>query len=110
MILKRVVLRGFKTYRDETVIEDFSPGCNLVLGKNGSGKSNLIDAIQFVLTNKYEGMSTEMRLQLVYQGVGNEKVTQADVELTFDNSQKRIPVRHNDTRADGSVCSSCWIF
>jgi structural maintenance of chromosome 3 (chondroitin sulfate proteoglycan 6) len=102
MFLKRIILRGFKTYRDETVIEDFSEGCNLVLGKNGSGKSNLIDAIQFVLTNKYEGISAEVRLQLVYQGVGNEKMNQADVELTFDNTSKRIPVR---TTTRERICS-----
>lgn len=92
MHIKRVVLRGFKTYRTETVIDTLTPACNLILGKNGSGKSNLLDAIQFVLTEKYAGLTGDMREKLLHEGAG-QKVAQADVEIVFDNEDKRIPVR-----------------
>jgi hypothetical protein len=36
--IKRVTIRGFKTYRQETVIDALSPHVNIILGKNGSGK------------------------------------------------------------------------
>lgn len=94
MHIKRVVVRGFKTYRTETGIDEFTPHCNLVLGKNGSGKSNLLDAISFVLTDKYAGLVGEERIKLLHEGAG-AKIAQADVEVVFDNSDKRIPVRRN---------------
>ena len=84
-------MTGFKTYRTETIIDDFSPHCNLVLGKNGSGKSNFLDAVQFVLTDKYASLSGEQRDKLLHEGAGN-KSAQADVVLVFDNSDGRIPV------------------
>jgi chromosome segregation ATPase len=55
------------------------------------GKSNLLDAIQFVLSDKYSGLSAEERRKLLHEGAGQE-VAQADVEIVFDNSSKRIPV------------------
>lgn len=38
MYIKQVIIQGFKTYKDRTVIEPFSPHVNIILGKNGAGK------------------------------------------------------------------------
>lgn len=91
MYIKRVTVTGFKTYRTETTLDELTPHCNLILGKNGSGKSNLIDAVQFVLSDKYAGLTGEEREKLLHEGAG-VRATQADVEVVFDNSDKRIPI------------------
>jgi structural maintenance of chromosome 3 (chondroitin sulfate proteoglycan 6) len=44
MFIKRVLVRGFKTYRAETLVDELSPHTNLVLGKNGSGQCCSSDA------------------------------------------------------------------
>ena len=48
MFLRRLVIRGFKSFADKTVF-DFTPGVAVIVGPNGSGKSNLVDAIAWVL-------------------------------------------------------------
>lgn len=50
MHIKQIILSNFRSFRDQGVdIECFHPGMNSVVGRNGSGKSNLFDAVQFVL-------------------------------------------------------------
>ena len=49
MYLEEIVLDGFKSYANRTVISDFDPQFNAITGLNGSGKSNILDAICFVL-------------------------------------------------------------
>lgn len=49
MYIKKVVLDGFKSYAQRTEISGFDPLFNAITGLNGSGKSNILDAICFVL-------------------------------------------------------------
>jgi structural maintenance of chromosome 2 len=49
MYIKELVLDGFKSYQTRTVISGWDPKFNAVTGLNGSGKSNILDAICFVL-------------------------------------------------------------
>ena len=49
MYVSEVILEGFKTYMNRTVIGGFDPQFNAITGLNGSGKSNILDAIQFLL-------------------------------------------------------------
>lgn len=49
MYLKSMVLDGFKSYGNRTEIHGFDPQFNAITGLNGSGKSNILDAICFVL-------------------------------------------------------------
>src|SRR5918997_1163922 len=48
MFLKRLTVKGFKSFADKTTLT-FEPGVNVVVGPNGSGKSNLVDAVAWVL-------------------------------------------------------------
>lgn len=43
MHIKQIIIEGFRTYKARTVIDDISPGVNVILGKNGHGKSNIFD-------------------------------------------------------------------
>lgn len=49
MYLEEIVLDGFKSYANRTVISGFDSKFNAITGLNGSGKSNILDAICFVL-------------------------------------------------------------
>ncbi|KAK5962712.1 cohesin subunit SMC3 PWA37_005153 [Arxiozyma heterogenica] len=88
MYIKRVVIKGFKTYRNETVIDDFSPHHNIIIGSNGSGKSNLFAAIRFVLSEEYSVLKREDRQGLIHQGAGS--VMSASVELVFHDPDHRM--------------------
>ena len=49
MYIKQIVLDGFKSYAQRTEISGFDPLFNAITGLNGSGKSNILDAICFLL-------------------------------------------------------------
>ncbi|KAK9462676.1 RecF/RecN/SMC [Lipomyces oligophaga] len=90
MHIKQLVIQGFKSYKDQTVTEPFSPHHNVIVGRNGSGKSNFFAAIRFVLSDAYTHMSREERQALLHEGSGTA-VMSAYVEIIFDNSDRRFP-------------------
>jgi structural maintenance of chromosome 2 len=49
MYIEEIIVEGFKSYATRTVISGFDPSFNAITGLNGSGKSNILDAICFVL-------------------------------------------------------------
>lgn len=91
MYIKTLTIQGFKSYRDQTQIEPFSPRHNVVVGRNGSGKSNFFAAIRFVLSDAYTSMSREERQALLHEGVSVTTTLSAYVEIVFDNSDNRFP-------------------
>ncbi|KAK4540112.1 hypothetical protein LTR36_009777 [Oleoguttula mirabilis] len=90
MYIKQIIIQGFKSYKDQTVIEPFSPKHNVIVGRNGSGKSNFFAAIRFVLSDQYTQMGREERHALLHEGAGSA-VMSAYVEVIFDNSDGRFP-------------------
>ena len=49
MHIKQIILSNFRSFRTQPEVQPFSQGTNAVVGRNGSGKSNLFDAVQFAL-------------------------------------------------------------
>ncbi|KZO92322.1 structural maintenance of chromosome protein 3 [Calocera viscosa TUFC12733] len=96
MHIKTLTIQGFKSYRDQTAIEPFSPGHNVVVGRNGSGKSNFFAAIRFVLSDAYTSMSREERQSLLHEGPSMHTTLSAYVEIVFDNSDGRFPTGNNE--------------
>ncbi|KAF5374150.1 hypothetical protein D9615_008823 [Tricholomella constricta] len=96
MYIKTLTIQGFKSYRDQTQIEPFSPRHNVVVGRNGSGKSNFFAAIRFVLSDAYTSMSKEERQALLHEGVTVATTMSAYVEIVFDNSDNRFPTGHEE--------------
>ncbi|NWX35555.1 SMC2 protein, partial [Notiomystis cincta] len=88
MYIKSIVLEGFKSYAQRTEIRDFDPLFNAITGLNGSGKSNVLDSICFVLgiTNLSQVRASSFQ-DLVYKS-GQAGVTKATVSISFDNSDK----------------------
>ncbi|XP_072173354.1 structural maintenance of chromosomes protein 2-like [Diadema setosum] len=89
MYIKEIIIDGFKSYAQRTEIKGFDPLFNAITGLNGSGKSNILDSICFLL-----GISnlTQVRAgslqELVYKG-GQAGVTKATVTIIFDNRNKK---------------------
>ncbi|MGE5090304.1 MAG: chromosome segregation SMC family protein, partial [Candidatus Levyibacteriota bacterium] len=91
MRLTQVKLSGFKSFVDPTTIG--TPGQLVgIVGPNGCGKSNVIDAVRWVLgESKASALRGESMQDVIFNGAGDRKpVGRASVELTFDNSQGRI--------------------
>ncbi|NWU85229.1 SMC2 protein, partial [Onychorhynchus coronatus] len=89
MYIKSIVLEGFKSYAQRTEVRDFDPLFNAITGFNGSGKSNILDSICFVLGISNLSQVRASNLQdLVYKG-GQAGITKAVVSINFDNSDKR---------------------
>lgn len=93
MYIKQVIISGFKSYKDRLEVDPFSPRHNLIVGRNGSGKSNFFDAIAFVLSDRFANMRTEHRKKLLHEsGLTGSNVMNAYVEIVFDNADGRLPV------------------
>ncbi|CAO3632520.1 unnamed protein product [Mucor fragilis] len=90
MYIQQVIIQGFKSYKDQTVIDPFSPKHNVIVGRNGSGKSNFFAAIRFVLGDAYQTLTKEERQALLHEGVGTAIIS-AYVEIIFDNADNRFP-------------------
>lgn len=90
MHIKQVSISGFRSFRSQPEIESFSPRHNVIVGRNGSGKSNFFDAIQFALLNqRFSSLRQEERQVLLHEGAG-APVLSAFVEIVFDNSSGRL--------------------
>ncbi|XP_062864731.1 structural maintenance of chromosomes protein 2 [Trichomycterus rosablanca] len=89
MFIKSIVLEGFKSYAERTEISGFDPLFNAITGLNGSGKSNILDSICFLLGISNLSQVRASSLQdLVYKN-GLAGITKATVSITFDNSNKK---------------------
>jgi chromosome segregation protein len=93
MHLKRLKLRNFKSFAGATEIP-FQSGFTGVAGPNGMGKSNISDAILFVLgPTSSKALRAERLTHLFFNGGSSKKpATECEVSLVFDNSDKLLPV------------------
>ncbi|KAK7956197.1 condensin subunit [Apiospora aurea] len=88
MRVTEVIIDGFKSYAVRTVISGWDESFNSITGLNGSGKSNILDAICFVLgiTNMTTVRAQNLQ-DLIYKR-GQAGVTKASVTIVFDNRDK----------------------
>jgi chromosome segregation protein len=91
MRLKSIKLAGFKSFVDPTNAQFPSNLC-AVVGPNGCGKSNIIDAVRWVMgESSAKNLRGESMADVIFNGSGARKpVGQASIELIFDNSDGRI--------------------
>ncbi|HID40944.1 MAG TPA: chromosome segregation protein SMC, partial [Pyrodictium sp.] len=91
MRLKKIRLAGFKSFVDPTVIQFPGPLVGIV-GPNGCGKSNIIDAVRWVMgETSARHLRGDAMADVIFSGSSARKpVAQASVELVFDNSEGRL--------------------
>lgn len=91
MRLKSIKLAGFKSFVDPTTVGLPSNLCAIV-GPNGCGKSNIIDAVRWVMgESSAKNLRGESMTDVIFNGSGGRKpVGQASIELVFDNSDGTV--------------------
>ncbi|KAF3068846.1 Structural maintenance of chromosomes protein 2 [Trichoderma lentiforme] len=82
-------MRGFKSYAVRTVISGWDESFNSITGLNGSGKSNILDSICFVLGITNMSTVRAQNLQDLIYKRGQAGVTKASVTIVFDNRDKK---------------------
>lgn len=104
MYLKRLEIQGFKSFANKTTLE-FEKGMTAVVGPNGSGKSNVADAIRWVLgeqsLKQIRGKKSE---DVIFAGSEKKsKLSFAQVTVTFDNGDRRIPLDYSEVSISRSM-------
>ncbi len=92
MQLKRVTVCGFKSFADKVDFE-FGPGVTCIVGPNGCGKSNVVDAFKWVLGEQSaRSLRGRQMGDMIFNGSTTRRSSSvAQVDLQFDNSDRSIP-------------------
>jgi chromosome segregation protein len=94
--IKKIEVKGFKQFGPETVKVALDKGFTAITGPNGSGKTNLVDAVLFALGElSTRRLRAENAAKLIFHGsekAGLERAKMAKVIIQFDNSEGRMPV------------------
>jgi len=95
MLLSKLEIKGFKSFGDKMVIH-FDKGITGVVGPNGCGKSNVVDAIRWVLGEQKSRMLRSDKMEnVIFNGTKNRKPTNlAEVSLTFENTKNLLPTEY----------------
>lgn len=96
MHIKSLVIDGFKSYGKRVELNGFDPEFNAITGLNGTGKSNILDAICFTLGISAMNTIRAATMQDVIYKSGQAGVHTATVTITFDNRDKSRSAPHYD--------------
>jgi chromosome segregation protein len=92
MQLTQLEIKGFKSFGDKITI-NFNEGVTAIVGPNGCGKSNVVDAIRWVLGEQSTRMLRSEKMDnVIFNGTKSRKAANlAEVSLTFDNTKNILP-------------------
>lgn len=95
--LKKIILKGFKSFPEKTVLE-FDKGVTAIVGPNGSGKSNIIEAIRWVMGEQSAKTLRGDRMNdVIFSGTNERKALNiAEVELILDNSDAYLDIDYEE--------------
>ena len=97
MYLRSITMKGFKSFPERASLE-FSPGVSVIVGPNGSGKTNITDAVLWALGEQSPGAIRGASMQDVIsaggKGVGQRRA--AEVEVVIDNSDGRAATEFSE--------------
>lgn len=109
MRLKTLEILGFKTFAERTVVE-FSPEQRItaIIGPNGCGKSNLVDAIRWVMGEQsVRLLRGSAHDEIIFSGSLSAKpLSLADASLTFENSDRYLPLDFSEVNVRRRVYRS----
>lgn len=93
MRLKRLLIAGFKSFADPLEL-DFHEGITAIVGPNGCGKSNVADALRWVLGSQSARQLRVDRMEdVIFSGSATRKpMGMAEVTVTFDNADRALPL------------------
>ncbi len=98
MKLTRLRLIGFKSFVEPTDFQ-IEPGLTGVVGPNGCGKSNLVEALRWVMgESSYKSMRASSMDDVIFSGSNTRPArSHAEVAISIDNSERSAPAQFNDT-------------
>lgn len=96
MQLTRLDIKGFKSFGDKTTIH-FNDGVTAIVGPNGCGKSNVVDAIRWVLGEQStKNLRSDKMENIIFNGTKSRKAAQlAEVSLSFNNNKEVLPTSYS---------------
>jgi len=102
--LKGIELQGFKSFVDRTRL-DFDEGITAILGPNGCGKSNIVDAVRWVLGEQSAKQLRGGKMDdVIFKGTTKRRpVGMAEVTLTFDNEDRGLPIDFSEVAVKRKV-------
>ncbi|MDR2592045.1 MAG: chromosome segregation protein SMC [Chitinispirillales bacterium] len=97
MTLKKLSIFGFKSFADKTEL-DFGEGMTAVIGPNGCGKSNVVDAIRWVFGEQKASILRSANMQdVIFSGTQKRApLNMAEVTLVIENSRGILPVEYSE--------------
>jgi chromosome segregation protein len=97
MVLRKLSIFGFKSFADKTEIQ-FGEGVTAVIGPNGCGKSNVIDAIRWVFGEQKASSLRSANMQdVIFSGTQKRQpLNMAEVTITIENSKHILPTEYSD--------------
>jgi chromosome segregation protein len=97
MQLLRLEIKGFKSFGDKVTIR-FDEGITGVVGPNGCGKSNIIDAMRWVLgEHRTKHLRSDKMSNVIFNGTAKRKAADAaEVSLYFDNNRELLPPEYKE--------------
>jgi chromosome segregation protein len=97
MQLLRLEIKGFKSFGDKVIIR-FDEGITGVVGPNGCGKSNIIDAMRWVLgEHRTKHLRSDKMSNVIFNGTAKRKAADAaEVSLYFDNNRELLPPEYKE--------------
>ena len=96
MQLTQLEIKGFKSFGDKITIH-FNEGVTAIVGPNGCGKSNVVDAIRWVLGEQSTRMLRSEKMEnIIFNGTKTRKASNlAEVSLSFDNTKNILPTEYS---------------
>ena len=95
MYLSKLELQGFKSFAEDTTLT-FDPGVTTIVGPNGCGKSNIVDAIRWVIGEQRPTVLRSEKMEnLIFNGTADRRpLGMAEVELTIENTDGVLPTEY----------------
>ena len=97
MYLSKLDLHGFKSFADETTMT-FAPGVTAIVGPNGCGKSNIVDAVRWAIGEQRPTVLRSEKMEnVIFNGTADRKpLGMAEVQLTIENNRGVLPTEYSE--------------
>jgi chromosome segregation protein len=97
MYLSKLELHGFKSFAERTELQ-FDPGVTAIVGPNGCGKSNIVDAVRWVIgEQRPTALRSDKMENVIFNGTADRKpLGMAEVQLTIENNRNVLPTEYSE--------------